>query len=203
MEIIDSAQDFKYFTALDLRWGYNDVHIKEGDEWKAAFTTKCGLFEPTVMFFGLTNLPATFQAMMNHIFADLIVMGKVHIYLDDILIETLTIEEHQKLVKEVFKRLRNNALYLNPENCLFEKTCIPYLGAILSHNKVKMDPAKIKVIIDWPTPTKSSHVRKWVQFPSAFSLKILSSFGSAHWKCIKGMGRQSEGLLLFIKGFLL
>ena len=76
------------------RWGYNNVRIKEDDEWKAAFRTNRGLFEPTVMFFGLTNSPATFQWMMNDIFKDLIASSKVTMYLDDILIFSKTLEEH-------------------------------------------------------------------------------------------------------------
>lgn len=167
-EIVDSAQNFKYFTALDLRWGYNNVRIKEGDEWKAAFTTKRGLFEPLVMFFGLTNSPATFQAMMNHLFADLIVTGKVRVYLDDILICSLTLEKHRTLVKEVLKRLRENDLYLNPEKCQFEQTRITHLGVILSQNKVEMDPTKVNAIINWPTPTNASHVRKFRGFANFY-----------------------------------
>ncbi|SJL01318.1 uncharacterized protein ARMOST_04638 [Armillaria ostoyae] len=93
-ELIDKLQGAKYFTKLDVRWGYNNVRIKEGDEHKAAFRTNRGLFEPTVMFFGLTNSPATFQWMMNDIFKDLISEGKVTIYLDDILIFTPDLEEH-------------------------------------------------------------------------------------------------------------
>ena len=80
--------------------------MKEGDEWKAVFRTNQGLFEPTVMFFGLTNSPATFQAMMNTLFHDLIQHGKVVIYLDDILIFTKDITEHRIVVKEVLKILR-------------------------------------------------------------------------------------------------
>ena len=87
-ELIDKLKGAGIFTKIDLRWGYNNVRIKEGDEWKAAFRTNRGLFEPTVMFFGLTNSPATFQAMMNTIFKDLIDTGKVVIYMDDILIFT-------------------------------------------------------------------------------------------------------------------
>src|ERR687896_2318023 len=74
-----------YFTKLDVRWGYNNVRIKKGDEWKAAFHTNHGLFEPLVMFFGLMNSPLTFQTMMNEIFQDLISEGVVCIYLNDIL----------------------------------------------------------------------------------------------------------------------
>ncbi len=67
-ELMDKLWGAKYFSKLDIRWGYNNVHIKSGDEWKAVFRTNQGLFEPTVMFFGLTNSPATFQWMMNDIF---------------------------------------------------------------------------------------------------------------------------------------
>ena len=73
---------------MDIRWGYNNIRIKEGDEWKAAFRTNRGLFEPTVMFFGLTNSPATFQAFMNHILKPLIDNGHVIVYMDDILVFT-------------------------------------------------------------------------------------------------------------------
>jgi len=67
-KLVDKLKGLKVFTKLDVRWGYNNVRMKEGDEWKAAFRTNHGLYEPTVMFFGLTNSPATFQAMMDHIF---------------------------------------------------------------------------------------------------------------------------------------
>lgn len=72
------------------------------------------------------------------------------------------------MVKEVLKRLCDNDLYLNPDKCLFEKTCIPYLGVILSHNKVEIDPAKIKTIIDWPTPTNASHVKRFRGFANFY-----------------------------------
>lgn len=85
-DIINKLQDAKIFTKFDVCWGYHNIWIKEGDKWKAAFVTNRGLFEPRVMFFGLTNSPATFQALMNAIFADLIAEGKVAVYLDDILI---------------------------------------------------------------------------------------------------------------------
>ncbi len=98
-ELIDKLRGAKHFTKLDVRWGYNNVRIKEGDEAKAAFRTNWSLFEPTIMFFGLTNLPATFQWMMNNIFRDLITEGKVTIYLDNILIFSKDLGEHRKIVK--------------------------------------------------------------------------------------------------------
>ena len=85
----------KYFTKLDVHWGFNNVQMKGGDEWKAAFQTNWGLYEPLVMFFSLTNSPATFQTIMDAIFKDLISEGVRVVYLDDILIFTKTLEEHQ------------------------------------------------------------------------------------------------------------
>ena len=95
-DIINRILDSKarYFTKLDVHWGYNNVRIKEGDEWKAAFRLNRGLFEPLVMFFGLPNSLATFQTMMNDIFKNLIDEGYVAIYMDDILVYTHTIEHH-------------------------------------------------------------------------------------------------------------
>ncbi|GLB43839.1 putative reverse transcriptase-rnase h-integrase [Lyophyllum shimeji] len=92
-ELINNLRGARYFMKLDVQWGYNNVRIKEGNEWKAMFRTNRGLFEPLVMFFGLTNSPATFQTMMNDIFHDLIAQGVVCVYLDDILIYTKTLEE--------------------------------------------------------------------------------------------------------------
>ena len=133
----------KYFAKLDVRWGYINVCIKEGDEWKAAFRTNRGLYEPLVMFFGLTNSPATFQTMMNDIFKELIDEGVVVVFMDDILIFTESLEEHRKNVRHVLKILHTNNLYLKPEKCLFEQLKVEYLGLILSQGKVAMDPVKV------------------------------------------------------------
>src|SRR6202789_1296150 len=92
-ELIEKLRGAHYFTKLDVRWGFNNLRMKEGDEWKPAFRTNRGLFEPLVMFFGLTNSPATFQTMMNDIFHDLIAEGVVCVYLDGILIFTETVEQ--------------------------------------------------------------------------------------------------------------
>jgi hypothetical protein len=86
--LIHRLKDVCYFTKLDVRWGYDNVRIYEGDEWKATFYMNRGLFEPLVMYFGLTNSPATFQTMMNKIFQDLITEGVISVYLNDILIFT-------------------------------------------------------------------------------------------------------------------
>lgn len=139
---MDRLKKAKYFTKLDIHWGYNNVRIKSGDEWKAAFVTNRGLFEPNVMFFGLANSPSTFSVLMNDIFKDLIVLGKVTIYLDDILIFTNDLEEHRTLVREVLKRLKKHDLFCKPEKCKFEQPKVEYLGVLVSENCIEMDPVK-------------------------------------------------------------
>jgi hypothetical protein len=163
-DLIHRLKDACYFTKLDVRWGYNNVRIRKADEWKAAFRTNRGLFEPLVMYFGLTNSPATFQTMMNEIFQDLITEGVVSVYLDDILIFTNSLEEHCRVTRLVLDRMREHKLYLRPEKCEFEKTKIEYLGVIISHNKVEMDPVKIAGVADWPTPSNKKEVQSFVGF---------------------------------------
>jgi hypothetical protein len=141
--LIHQLKDAHYFTKLDIRWGYNNVCIREGNKWKATFHTNRSLFDPLVMYFGLTNSPATFQMMMNEIFQDLITKGVVSVYLDDILIFTNTSEEHRQITHLVLDHMHEHKLYLWPEECEFEKTRIEYLSIIISHNKVEMDPVKI------------------------------------------------------------
>ncbi|KAL5536433.1 hypothetical protein ACEPAF_255 [Sanghuangporus sanghuang] len=119
-ELIDKVKDAKYITKLDIRWGYYNIWIREGDEWKAAFRTNLGLFEPTVMFFGLCNAPATFQGFMNDIFQEMIHEGIIIIYLDDILIFSNDLEEHRKCTKRVFEVLCQNRFFLKPQKCKVE-----------------------------------------------------------------------------------
>ena len=100
-KLISQLRGAKYFTKLDVHWGFNNIHIKPRDEWKAAFQTNQGLFESLVIFFEITNSLATFQTMMNDIFRDLIAEGIMVVYLDDILIFTRTEEEHTKAIRQV------------------------------------------------------------------------------------------------------
>jgi hypothetical protein len=167
-DLIHWLKDIRYFTKVDVRWGYNNVCIREGDEWKAAFRTNRGLFEPLVMYFGLTNSLATFQTMMNEIFQDLITEGVISVCLDDILIFTNLLEEHRRITCLVLDRMREHKLYLWPEKCEFEKVRIEYLGVIISHNKVEMDPVKIAGVADWPTPSNKKEVQSFVGFINVY-----------------------------------
>jgi len=103
-EIIDKVGKAKVFTKLNLQWGYNNMQIKKGHKWKAAFATRRGSFKPLVMFFGMTNSPLTFQNMMNDILKDVINKGIVITFIDNILIFTEDEEHHNEIVEEVLKR---------------------------------------------------------------------------------------------------
>lgn len=167
-DIVSRLRKSKIFTKMDVRWGYNNVRMKDGDEWKGAFATNRGLFEPLVMFFGLTNSPATFQALMNSIFTDLIASGKVAVYLGDILIFTETLTEHRTIVNDVLARLARHDLYLRPEKCEFERSSIEYLGLVISEGEVRMDPVKIEAVKDWQAPTSLHDLRGFLGFANFY-----------------------------------
>ena len=138
---------------MDIRWGYNNVPIKPDDRWKAAFITPLRLFEPTVMFFGLCNSPATFQALMNHIFGDLIAEGWHIVYMDDVLIHSNNQELHTEWMRKVLERLRKHKLFLKLEKYFFDKAEVEYLGMIVKEGHVGMVPVKLAAIQEWKPPS--------------------------------------------------
>ena len=172
-KIMDRLQGKKIFTKFDVRWEYNNVRIAEGDEWKAAFKTKYGLYEPTVMFFGLCNSPATFQNMMDHIFAEEIEKGLVIIYMDDILILAENEQELIKNTRKVLKKLKENDLYLKLEKCEFAKTEVEYLGMVVRPEQIGMDDRKTKAIQYWSEPQTVKEVRSFLEL------------GNFYWKFIR------------------
>lgn len=174
-DLMDKLKGAKVFSKFDIRWGYNNIRIKDGDQWKAAFKTNRGLFEPMVMFFGLCNSPATFQNMMNELFRDYLDEGWVVIYMDDILIFSDNLDEHKLRTKRILERLKKNDLYLKPEKCSFEVPQIDYLGMVISKNKIAMDPAKLSGIRDWPTPLTVKEVRSFLGFGN-FYRKFISHY---------------------------
>ena len=119
------------------------MRIKEGDEWKTAFSMPEGSFESTVMFFGLTNSLATFQAMMNDLLRDLVVEEKVAVFIDDVMVATETEEGHNEIVEEVLKRLEENDLFVKPEKCVWKVREVGFLGVIIGEDRVKMEKKKV------------------------------------------------------------
>jgi hypothetical protein len=164
------------FTKFDVRQGYNNIRIKEGDEHKAAFKTRRGLFEPTVMYFGLCNSPATFQAFMNDIYQPIIakhnLLGTaIHVYMDDIAVATKVSlspsqlhTAHVAAVTDVLKVTLEHNLYFKPEKCVFHVPSIDYLGVILEKGVTRMDPIKISGIKDGPIPKTVKDVHSFLGF---------------------------------------
>jgi len=162
--IYDLAEK-RLFSKFDIRWGYNNICIKEGDEYKAAFKTSEGLFEPTVMFFGLTNSPATFQTMMDDIFQEEVAQGWLRIYMDDMIIATEDDKAlHELRVNHILDKLEKFDLFLKPEKCKFHQREVEYLGVLIGNGSVKMDPIKVQGISDWPTPLTVKDVRSFLGF---------------------------------------
>jgi hypothetical protein len=124
--------------------GLHNVRIKEGDQWKAAFKTNQGLFEPTVMFFGMCNSPATFQSMMDSIFPDLIDGLIVIVYMDNIFLFAKDLPTLEENTKKVLQRMQEHDLYLKPMKCEFAKTKVEWLGMIIEEGRISMDAGKLK-----------------------------------------------------------
>ena len=152
----------KLFTKMDLRWGYNNIRIKKGDEWKVVFTTPEGSFESTVMFFGLTNSSATFQAMMNKLLRDLINTGKVAVFINDVIVGTEMEKGHDELVAEVIRRLEENDLYVKLEKCKWKVREVEFLGVVIGPDRIKMEEEKVKGILEWLTPKCVKEVQKFL-----------------------------------------
>jgi len=161
-DVLENIRMKKVFTKMDLRWGYNNVRIKEGDEWKAAFTTPEGSFEPMVMFFGLTNSPTTFQTMMNKLLRDLINTEKVAVFIDDVIVGTETEERHDEIVAEVIRRLKENDLYVKLEKCKWKVREVGFLGVVIGPDGIKMEKEKVKRVLEWLTPKCIKDVQKFL-----------------------------------------
>lgn len=166
-DMIRTLANGKVFTTLDLQGAYNLLRMKSGHEKYTAFNTKFGQFEFLVMPFGLCNAPAAFQKMMNDMFKDKI-GTYVLVYLDDIVIYSKNLDDHWQHVRAVLQVLRENKLYCNLKKSQFAKTEISYLGHIISDMAVKMDPRKIKAVMEWPTPKCVKDTQSFVGFTNYY-----------------------------------
>ncbi|KAE8676551.1 hypothetical protein F3Y22_tig00111584pilonHSYRG00153 [Hibiscus syriacus] len=145
VDLFDQLSNAKYFTKLDIRSGYHQVRVAEGDEPKTACVTRYGAFEFLVMPFGLTNAPATFYTLMNQVFHDYLDKFVV-IYLDDIMIFNTSIQEHLEHLRLVLTRLRENQLFVKKEKCAFAQTQVQFLGHIIERGRIRMDKENVKAI---------------------------------------------------------
>ena len=139
--LINKLKGAQYFSKMDIQWGYNNIHIKEGDKWKAAFITPYSLYKLLVMFFGQCNSPP--QPFMDSAFGDMIAEGWLIIYMDNVLVFTETKEECQEWTKCVLKRMEEEDLHLKLTKCTFDQTEVEYLGLVVKNREVHMDPVKL------------------------------------------------------------
>ena len=121
-----------------------------------------GLFEPTVMFFGLTNSPVTFQAIMNNLLRDLVVEEKMAVFIDDMMVVIETEKGHDVIMEEVLKRLEENDLFVKPEKCVWKVREVGFLGVIIREDGVRMEKEKVQGVIEWPVPRSVKDVQKFL-----------------------------------------
>ena len=138
------------------------MRIKEGNKWKAAFTTYIGSYEPTVMYFGLTNSPATFQTMINDLFRDMVNQGSTATFIDNIIVATNTEEGHDEIVEEVLRKLEENDLFVKPEKCRWKVREVEFLGVVIRPEGVRMQKKKMDGVLSWLTPRSTKDVQKFM-----------------------------------------
>ena len=160
-EILDSLSKAKVFSVIDATAGYHQIAMEERDIEKTAFAWKGQLFEYTRMPFGLCNAPATFQATMDSILRDDKWQCAIP-YLDDVIIYSRSIDEHQQHLKRILGKLKGAGLVLNGDKCKFFKDKIEYLGQIITAGKIKPDPRKIQAILECKPPITIKDLRSFL-----------------------------------------
>ena len=178
-DMLENLSKGKIFSKLDLRSAYNLVRIKEGDEYKTAFTCKFGHFEYLVMPFGLKNAPAVFQHFINDVFED-IIGSFVYCYIDDIIIFSPDANTHYIHLIEVLKRLRKAGLYAKLEKCEFCVPFLDFLGHRISSDGIFMDPKKVSTILEWPIPKNVKELQSFLGLANYYRRFIPSFAALAH-----------------------
>ena len=151
---MDKLKDIRHFTKFDVCWRYNNIQSKDGHQWRAAFITHKGLFELTVIFFGLCNSPATFQQFMNNSFQDMIVERWFIIYMDNLLIASPDLMTHAEQTCCVLQQMTELDLHLKLEKCQFDVSEVEYLRMIMKPGQLAIDSIKLNGIAAWLIPAK-------------------------------------------------
>ncbi|KAK6012382.1 zinc knuckle [Ostertagia ostertagi] len=158
----------KVFSTMDLASGYWQIRLSEDAKRKSAFTTSEGLFQFTVLPFGLSTSPAVFQRMMDMVLKGLELEDEVFVYIDDILVATESIERHYVVLRRVFEALRKANLRLKPQKCTFFRESVSFLGHYIDKDGVRTDPEKIRKIAEYPLPTSAAELRTFLGMASYY-----------------------------------
>jgi hypothetical protein len=156
-DLFDQIRGARVFSKIDLRSGYHQMKIRPSDIPKTAFSTRYGLYEFTVMSFGLTNAPAYFMNLMNKVFMEYLDRFVV-VFIDDILIYSKSDSDHEEHLRLLLQKLRDNQLYAKFSKCEFWIDKVPFLGHIISNGGIAVDPTKVKEIMAWSIPTTVTEV---------------------------------------------
>jgi hypothetical protein len=173
-DLFDRLSRAKVFSRIDLRSKYYQIQIVKGDQEKIACRTRYGSYEFLVMPFGLTNAPATFCTLMNDIFREWL-DDFVVVYIDNILIYSGSLEEHEEHLHKVFQRLSENKLYAKLEKCKFGVMEVDFLGHRITQKGLKMDDHKVKAILDWELPKSVPALRSFLGLASYYR-KFIKNF---------------------------
>ncbi len=173
---LEQLRKAKYFTKLDLRSAYSLIRIREGDEWKTAFSTTSGYYEYLVMPFGLSNSPSVFQAFINEVFRDMLNRWVI-VYIDDVLIYSDSYEDHVQHVRVVLQRLIANQLYAKTEKCEFHQSTVSFLGYVISSGGVAMDERKVRAVVNWPRPLSVKELQRFLGFAN-FYRRFIRNFST-------------------------
>jgi hypothetical protein len=167
-DLFDQMKGASVFLKIDLRSGYHQLKIQESDIPKTAFHTRYGLYEYTVMSFGLTNAPPYFMYLMNKVFMEYLDKFIV-VFIDDILVFSKTMEEHEEHLRLVLEKLRSNQLYAKFSKCEFWLTEVDFIGHVISAGGVSVDPGKVKDVLNWMSPATVSDIRSFLGLAGYYS----------------------------------
>ena len=159
--MFDQLRGAKVFSKIDLRSGYHQLRIRPSDIPKTAFTTRYGLYEYTVMSFGLTNAPAYFMYLMNNVFMEYLDKFVV-VFIDDILVYSKNEEEHEEHLRLVLQKLRENQLYAKLSKCEFWLKEVSFLGQVITDGGIAVDPNKVKDVLKWEPPQTVPKIRSFL-----------------------------------------